>query len=1017
MKAPRSFDWIRLRRSGAWQLVMLALVTMLFPTACGSEKPLPQLGDGNGDAGVQCIDKDGDGYGTGCTLGNDCDDNDATVTNQCYACDKPRPGCSCSTEGARTSCGQVESKVGSQVTCGYGESVCQNGTWGECIINNSVTLLPGGDPKQHTQGLGSPSSCAANPCDPYCKTWPDTPGGIPTDGGVVSTDAGVSLPLGEGGVPTSSCSGGSTGSCAHSICATGAKLSSNCDASSGPQCTPKGSACGGSGQLGCCYGLTCQSGTCKEDAAGALTLLDETFASGSGWTKHGQWEIGAAQGFTKTYWSNSYGWTTARDPGSDTTPTSDNRLAGTNIGGQYSNGRNYSLVSPTIDTTQGTGPVTLTLQSWEDFEKGYDFGRIYVSTNNGSSWKKIYTTDHHGGTWKALSFDISAYRSTQFKLRFRLKSDSSITYGGWSVDDIKITTTGAATTCAAEGGSCASGGSCCSSPECSGGTCTTPPVTSCVAAICTAMPSCCNSQWDGNCVAAIPTYCPGSSCAADTSGTCVFCYADSIDHDGDGYSYAQGDCKDCDPTINPGAYDFPGDGLDQDCSGTPDDEVASCDTGLPFSTSNPDNYAKAMELCRFTSQNATGAAKTWGVISAKLVQADGVTPCSNSRQRAITPQFGGGNFPKGGASMAVYSSGTARDTNDPGYVNPSGQYASYNANTHVSPPSGFPKNAAGCPNGSAANDSCGLKVTIRAPTNAKSFSYAFDFFSSEYPEWVCTAFNDTFVALYDGALNPFADKNISFDANNNPVSVNVGFFNIPGNPTTTSHPLLNGTGFSGSCFNNYGGASYTAKGSCGGSTGWLVTSAPVKPGEEITLHYSIWDTGDHVWDSTTLLDNFQWSPNTSNISTTPTPPPPTPPQYSEGSFTRIYDGQQACPSGTQPVWGSWSWTSTTPNDSKIEFYVKTADTQAGLASAPESALQFSNPPGPSALAGQSAVARTSPTDTQNGSAVVDTTLANLNLPRHSRFMQVRARLLPSSDKLSAPTLNAWNLEASCPPAQ
>ncbi len=48
-----------------------------------------------------------------------------------------------------------------------------------------------------------------------------------------------------------------------------------------------------------------------------------------------------------------------------------------------------------------------------------------------------------------------------------------------------------------------------------------------------------------------------------------------IDNDGDGYTEAQNDCNDADSSINPGATDVCGDGIDQDCSGAdvvcPDD--------------------------------------------------------------------------------------------------------------------------------------------------------------------------------------------------------------------------------------------------------------------------------------------------------------------------------------------------------------------------------------------------------------------------------------------------------------
>ena len=50
------------------------------------------------------------------------------------------------------------------------------------------------------------------------------------------------------------------------------------------------------------------------------------------------------------------------------------------------------------------------------------------------------------------------------------------------------------------------------------------------------------------------------------------CTGDDLDQDGDGYSPAQGDCNDdpsdpVAPTVYPGAYDVPGDGIDQDCYG------------------------------------------------------------------------------------------------------------------------------------------------------------------------------------------------------------------------------------------------------------------------------------------------------------------------------------------------------------------------------------------------------------------------------------------------------------------
>jgi hypothetical protein len=354
--------------------------------------------------------------------------------------------------------------------------------------------------------------------------------------------------------------------------------------------------------------------------------------------------------------------------------------------------------------------------------------------------------------------------------------------------------------------------------------------------------------------------------------------------------------------------------------------------------------------------------------------------------------------------MAVFSSGTARAPGDSGYVNPNGQYGSFDQQKSTSYPAGFPKNAAGCPaSGSQAYDSTGLKLTIRVPTNARSFSYNFQYFSSEYPEWVCTAYNDHFVALLD---SQGYDGNISFDANQNPVSVNVAFFTVPGCTTCTS-PVLAGTGFDGTCQNKI----------CGGSTDWLYTTAPVTPGETITLRFATWDQGDHKWDSTVLLDNFRWSGDSATVQTGKQPAAPDP-EYSEGWFVRDYSAAGFCAAGTQLTWGLWSWSADTPADTKIEFYLRTATTKAGLDTAVEVPLTFSNPPGPTTLEGQPAVAQAALVpDTQGGSAVVDDTLIAKGLPQTLPWLRVRSRLVPSGDKKSAPVLEAWNQQFRCLPSE
>jgi choline-sulfatase len=64
------------------------------------------------------------------------------------------------------------------------------------------------------------------------------------------------------------------------------------------------------------------------------------------------------------------------------------------------------------------------------------------------------------------------------------------------------------------------------------------------------------------------------------------------DHDGYARSFAGGDCDDRDPRRNPGALDIPGNGIDEDCSGS--DEPLAAAPAIPEPTEAPGNARKAL---------------------------------------------------------------------------------------------------------------------------------------------------------------------------------------------------------------------------------------------------------------------------------------------------------------------------------------------------------------------------------------------------------------------------------------
>ncbi|MFO0593556.1 MAG: choice-of-anchor L domain-containing protein [Polyangiaceae bacterium] len=344
----------------------------------------------------------------------------------------------------------------------------------------------------------------------------------------------------------------------------------------------------------------------------------------------------------------------------------------------------------------------------------------------------------------------------------------------------------------------------------------------------------------------------------------------NIDNDGDGFSGAQGDCNDCTPQMNPGAQDYPGNNIDEDCNGAKDDNPTNCDGGLNLSSPDPMDGARAMGLCKV----AQGA--SWGVVSAQYITADGQPLESFDFDKigwGILPGFGPAVKPQEGAKVLVLSSGTARQPNDPGYDGPAGHDKLY---TTGSPP-GYPKESPACPNVTTGepHDSAGLRLVIKTPTNAKNLSFNFDFYTYEFPNYICSEFNDFFVAMLTPKPANQADGNISYDSMGNTISVNAGFLQVchsqvASNGVNFPCPLgpaqLAGTGFDVDFFGDMTDNS--------AATGWLKTSSPLeKPGDQITLDFAIWDSGDGVLDSTVLLDKFEFGLEQTDTETAPIPDP------------------------------------------------------------------------------------------------------------------------------------------------
>ena len=382
-------------------------------------------------------------------------------------------------------------------------------------------------------------------------------------------------------------------------------------------------------------------------------------------------------------------------------------------------------------------------------------------------------------------------------------------------------------------------------------------------------------------------------CADAADNDCDGTADEDVDEDGDGFTTCGGDCCDVQgpdclgpELVNPGAFEAPGNRVDDDCDGEVDEVEPTCDGLIVSNTGDPMDYARALDLCVQTEETpANPQDATWGVIEAALELTNGAgVPDPDSH--SVRDGFGTNNVNQLGERMVVLSSGAAADTFDDASPGPQayqdglvvGTSAPFPADWLAANGGNLP-NSPGCtePDGASANDPVMLRLRVRVPTNANSFTVRMFFFSSEYPEYVCTAFNDFFVTLVGTTdLGNPADGNIAVYDDGmvlHPVGVNIldaapGLFTectdgqisqcgTSSNYTgCTSVAGLAGTGFDTTGTTNfscgYGGA-------YGGGTGWLEMSGNVTPGEIMDIRFAIWDTSDGLFDSTVLLDAWEWS--------------------------------------------------------------------------------------------------------------------------------------------------------------
>jgi hypothetical protein len=113
----------------------------------------------------------------------------------------------------------------------------------------------------------------------------------------------------------------------------------------------------------------------------------------------------------------------------------------TNLEGNYNNSESGWITSPVIDLSAYAGLApTISFQHWNDIESiSYDWGAVEATKDGGVTWQDVSGKIGDQLSWapKTITLDPT-YAVSNFQFRFYFRSDSSVNYAGWYIDDVVV---------------------------------------------------------------------------------------------------------------------------------------------------------------------------------------------------------------------------------------------------------------------------------------------------------------------------------------------------------------------------------------------------------------------------------------------------------------------------------------------------------------------------------------------------------------------------------------------------
>ncbi len=158
-------------------------------------------------------------------------------------------------------------------------------------------------------------------------------------------------------------------------------------------------------------------------------------------------------GFTASGSANDWEWGAPTAPPLNDCASPPNCWV-TRLAGNYSNGADETLLSPSFNLAGLVPPITLSWAQKYQMESA-SFDRIFLIARNSSNtierelfaWTGPTMSEGLGNPtqtiamaagWGRFRSDLSAFAGDNVQLRFRLQADGSVNFPGWGIDDIRI---------------------------------------------------------------------------------------------------------------------------------------------------------------------------------------------------------------------------------------------------------------------------------------------------------------------------------------------------------------------------------------------------------------------------------------------------------------------------------------------------------------------------------------------------------------------------------------------------